>query len=387
MTEVRLRVMGCALLMALLPALGCASLRFVPTEPITVANADRIEPVYSCQFAEYSVEMLLLNPDRACSLGRVAVDSSRHRLHVHRRSFTGLRSPLFFSPGIHTIDLKTGLESRWTEIGGFYDTSTCHFHPHHNLALNDGVRLLDIEDDDHRIVMRSTSKQGHWFYLSVPSHPVVDEHRFLFIREQFNVRPYGPSDLVYVDCRTRAVSAEYPLTHLGRDLHFSAAANDYVLMYRDDSRYEPDQLIVLQSGENGLAFVNRLRLEDGWRYRSALADWSLNWWITSETRGDDEARVCVYSLPELERVAEIPGIEVGEMAFIPATRVLVVIPTLDQKALRLYQLEQQTEIARIVLPAFDYAGDWDIVADPAGLYLGVSGCEWVHLFAVRPPGG
>jgi hypothetical protein len=388
MNTCRSRIRDVAALTALMLSGGCAS-SFVPSEPITAASADRIAPVYSRLFAEYSVEALFLfiTPDWPCAIGNVAVDSSHHRLYVQRRISTGLRSSLIFPPGIHTIDLKTGREIHWTQTAEWYHVSRCHFHPNHDIALTSDARLLDLKRGDHRCVLRSTREEGNWYPLSIPSHPVVDEHRFVIIREQMNERPYGPSDLVYVDCRTRAASDRYPLAHLGRDMHFSAAVDDYVLMHRDDSPYERDQLIVLEAGKDDLDYANRLYLEDGWKYRSGVAHWSLNWWITSEIRGESETRVCVYTVPELERVIEMPGVDADEMVFVPATRVLAVIPTFDQRAIHLYQLEQKKEIARIPLPPFDYAGDWDIVADPAGLYIGVSGCQWVHLYAVRPAGG
>ncbi len=377
--------------------IGCGKSRFIPTEPITASTANRLAPAYSRSFGDYTLERLLLYVDMPNIVENVAIDSTGHLLYLHRRCWTSFLSGL--PTGIYTIDMRTGTELHRTRVpsrpdmtGERMDTQgDSYYDISRHLALHltgyDGhgaAILLDLARDDPSLIGYGPfMSRGSWRIRAAP-HPVVDDRRFLLIREQFNTRPYAPSHLVYVDRQTRQVSEEYSLSPVGRDPCYIGGIGHYVLATISESNDLSPQLIVL-SAENGeIKHMNRLRLDPGWQFRNHEIDWINRWWIIGEVRSNRQNRIRIYEVPSLELVAEIPNTDDRHIAYSPATHVLAVIPEHDRKSLVLYQLPEGCQIAQIGLPDFDHKGDWFLRMDPSGMYVGIYGCQWVHLFAVRP---
>ncbi len=391
----------------LMSAVGCSGLPFVPTEAITAATAGRLSPVYSQLHAGYALERTI-TPDLPCALGRVQIEGRRHRMYIHRRTWTGLAQGL--PTGVYEFDLLSGGIIRRTRFPSrpdmtgeqWYATESCVFNLRHRAALFDtgfggtgAVVLLDLEQDRPQLIEHHSLEPGDEFSVDVAPHPLVDNRRLLLVREQMSTRPYGPSHLLYVDIERRAIVAEYAVARLGRELSFTGGIGDFVLAHRREEPMQPAELIVLEPREGELRLRNRLRLDDGfeptgtpltrgWSSPTEAIDRVRHWWITAE-RLDRRNRICVYAVPSLERVAQIPT-AADELSICPATGVLSVIPADEPRSLVLYQLPEAVEIARLRLPRHDYLGAWKIVQDDDGLYVGVSGCQWVHLWAVRDGG-
>lgn len=367
-------------------------LQFIPEQSITLENANQVALVYSSEFAGYLLERLLGGVDLPCALGHVSVDASKKQLYIHRRIWTGLQSGK--PTGLYTVDMRdnsiicrTRFPNKRNMTGErVYATGSSSISVESQTALfktgfggTAAFVLLDLKADNPILIEHhGASDDSH--VQEIP-HSIVDDRRFLFIREQWAHRPFSPSHLVFVDSSQRKITNECEVIPIDREVKYTAGIGDFALARRETAFRQPDELIVINAAEKNARLSGLRRLDLGWTPESDSTEYHHNWWIVAERNGNRN-RTRVYKVPSLEIVAEIQDIA-GE-SFCAATGLLSIIPRDHPRSLLLYQLPSGREIARISLPAFDYAGSWDLVPDSTGTFVGIHGCQSVFLWGVPP---
>lgn len=388
---------------------GCAQAKFTPTEAISEANADRLDLVYSNTFGNYT--LIEIQVEHSPAVSNIAVDSESHVLHVHRRLWPGFGYGR--AVGIHTIDLKSGREVRWSRVPGKPDmTDTLNvagsrqgssifdlkrgqifltsqfrytkplslfdllfdgnYNGNHDGIAGGGVVVVDLERDEPRLI----SGDDRLRFTDFPQ--VVDGRRVLLHRRDYE---NGQTSVSFLDLETSSIEGPYEIPfHVGGNL---LAVGKYLVRWTSRTSGE---LSVYSIDDGGVSLVRQKELEDGWRAGSHFADWRNNHWIVCQSRGGTEKRVVIYDVPSLEVMTILPASAFGgrrRMTFIPERSMLLIIAE-DRSSMGVFDLNAGVEIGRVALNRFGVTDRWLPYGDPNGVYVGAYGHRWVQLFAIRP---
>jgi len=395
---------------AVVMTLGCASAP-LPTEPLTAANAGRLEMVYKARLGDYGYLPL---PEYDDTIGDVAIDSSRHVMYFTPGWRPGLLPSLipYVPVGVSAIDLRSGFEVRRTRIphqpdmtgdttvgGGPLVMADDRRHVFvsagwhrgwpldlaSEVAFSDkygearwGLVRLDLQKDEPQLVAQS---------VGFAPHPQVDAHRLMIL---WSVWGWGYHPQIgYVDRASGRIAARVAAINFerrGSEDNYRGGVGDYVLVRASSPKSE---LLVLAPEGGELKPVGRLVLDD-WRAGVDAVDWIHRRWIVSESQEGGGRRVRVYDVPTLKVLGELPEGAFGRhpegMVCVPKTSLLAVVPENSEQELVVFDLDSSKEIARrrLFYWGFPPWQSWRPVADPEGIYIGALGETWVNLFAVRP---
>lgn len=379
------RCFSMALLLCGISSAGCLPARFTPSEPLSADNVDRLERVFTYRVAPELPNTLASDP--VCTIGGAAVDVDDGKLYFYRNCFGPFFSPL----GLYRVDLSVRYEKlvvNTNELGihGIIDFDAARSHA----WLHDRY-YIDIEKE----IMVEVIDTGEC--IETLAHPFIDRKRLLVADELLCQNDLG---VWMVDMEAGSIETYYEFPDLGKELDCLGGTGDYILGRTYIHEKGPTELFVFLPGSGQLDIVTRITLEEGWTLCNAIIDVVGNRVITFESSrygydlAPDNARICVREIPSLEVVSTLPWDLFADhprsVAIVPNSSMLLINPDLADDDLVIYDLNAGKELRRLSLKAFGiydekgvwwpFAGDWD------GHYIGVYGCTWIQLFAVRPAG-
>jgi hypothetical protein len=393
-----------AMLLVIALSVGCSPinrLRFTPTESISKANADRVEPVYRARFGANSLPELLVG-DTFPSINRVYL-SSDHSLYMHRKRWTGLAGGLGWPVGIHEIDLRTGWERRRIRLPDNRDMTGTRrssgaspgvFDYENNFVFwRTGFEgwgalvRLDLTKDDPKLL----GGRG----IRMVSDPFIEGNRLLVASE--NRRSFEVDEILYFDRATGTISSQYPLpTEELKRCQVHGGFGDFILVSSWDRKKPGGSWWVLKQTGGEIVKDRELVNEPGWHRVASVLDYAGRRWVFAEQWAGDpddpsdtpvRSRIRAYSIPSLTVDAEFPVS--GEVSWwglscVPRRSLAIVSPD-DADEIIVLDLDRQTEILRRPLARHDSRSTaWWPVSDPEGVYFGAYDHHYVQLFAVRP---